>query len=500
MLYITKTIYLEYLACAKNTWLKLHKPELSEMFELSAFEKSLTANGNLVESWARKLFPNGILVSEFGEAAQKDTQRYIEAKQPVIFQSTFIKDQFLVRNDVLEYDKENDQWNLYEIKGTNTLDENNDEIDHVEDATFQYLVLIDLGIKVGQIYIIHLNKEYVRGDEINVQELFIKEDITDKVLERMALTRERMNRAVEWLLQPDEKALECQCIYLGRSKHCTTFSYSHPEVPKYSIHDLSRIGNSKKKLAELVNLDVFDLDDIPEDFKLSNNQRNQVDVYQGKIPLIDNTAIKAELELLEYPLYFFDYETYPSAIPLFKGYKPYQQTPFQFSLHILNSKDGDLEHFEYLHMDSSDPTEAIILALRETIGPKGHIIVWNKKFEQGRNSELAERSPENADFLNNLNERIYDLMDIFQKQLYVHPGFKGKVSIKKVLPVLVPELSYQDLEIKEGGAAMDAWFEKIFKGESETEKQETAQNLLKYCSLDTYAMYAIWQELIKIVN
>lgn len=496
MFYITKTTYLDYLACAKNTWLKLHKPELASQFELSAFEKNLTASGNLVELWARKLFPNGILVSEFGEAAYKDTKRYLDQKQAVIFQSTFIDGNFLARNDVLEYNPENDSWNLYEIKGINSLDENVREIDHVEDATFQYVILSNLGVKVGIVYIIHLNKEYVRGEEINIHELFIKEEITDKVLERVENTKERMNRAAVELFQNDERALECQCIYLGRSNHCTTFSYSHPEVPNYSIHDLSRIGSSKKKLAELVNAGILDLNDISPDFKLSTNQRNQVTAHQSKISIIDHLGIKEELEKLQYPIYFLDYETYPSAIPLFKGYKPYQQITFQFSLHVLNSVDGDLEHFEHLHLEANDPTEAIIFALKSAIGPEGHIIVWNKKFEQGRNSELAERSPENREFLENLNSRIYDLMDIFQKQLYVHPEFKGRTSIKKILPVLVPHLSYQDLEIKDGGVAMDAWFEKIFKAKSENEKQETAQNLLKYCYLDTYAMYAIWKELI----
>lgn len=499
MLYITKTTYLEYLACAKNTWLKLHKPELAAQFELSAFEKNLTSTGNLVELWARKLFPSGVLIASFGQEAETETKKYLDQQQTVIFQSTFIKDSFLVRNDVLEYNPESDDYNLYEIKGTNSLDENSEEIDHVEDATFQYAVLNDLNIKVRQVYLIHLNKDYVRGEEISVSELFIKEDITDKVLERLESTRVKMNRAVIELFQTDEKALECQCVYLGRSKHCSTFAYSHPEVPKYSIHDLSRIGNSKKKLAELVNSGILDLNEVPVDFKLSDIQRNQVTVHQSQKPLIDYLGIRTELENLQYSLYFLDYETYPSAIPLFKGYKPYQQIPFQFSLHVLNGEDDDLSHFEYLHQEASDPTEAIISALRETIGPEGHIIVWNKKFEQGRNSELAERSPENALFLNNLNERIYDLMDVFQKQFYVHPNFKGRTSIKKILPVLVPHLNYQDLEIKEGGAAMDAWFEKIFKSQDETEQQQTAENLLKYCYLDTYAMYMIWKELTNLI-
>jgi hypothetical protein len=498
MNFITKTLYLEYLNCAKNTWLKLHKPELAASFELSAFEKALTANGNLVESYARQLFPNSVLISEFGESAVKITSEYIAKKQPVIFQATFIHDKFLARNDVLEYDKNNDAWNLYEIKGTNTLDESNDEIDHVEDATFQTVILKELGLKVGRVFIIHLNKEYVRGDNLNIKELFTSDDIAEEVLKRLEATKAKMTQAAITLFHKDEKALDCKCIYNGRSRHCSTFHYSHPEVPEYSIHDLARIGNSKKKLLELVNSEIYDINDIPEGFKLSEPQQNQADVHKSQIPKIDTAGIKSELDSLVYPLYFFDYETYPSAIPLFKGYKPYQQMPFQFSLHVLESPDSELKHFEHLHLDASDPTDDIINKLKEVMGDFGSIIVWNKKFEKGRNEELAARSPENKEFLDSLNNRIYDLMDIFQKQFHVHPEFKGKVSIKKVLPVLVPELSYKDLEIRDGGAAMDAWFTKIFQAPSEEEKKLAAESLLKYCYLDTYAMYAIWRELRKI--
>jgi hypothetical protein len=497
-MFITKTIYLEYLNCAKNTWLKMHKPELAASFELSAFEKSLVANGNLVELWARKLFPKGVLIPDLGETAPEITRRYIEEKQSVIFQPTFVNDKFLVRNDVLEYDDKNNLWNLYEIKGTNATDENDKEIDHVEDATFQYIVLGNVGVKVGRVNIIHLNKEYVRGEEINVKDLFIFDDITEKVLSRIETTKQKMTEAVTALFQDDEKALECQCIYSGRSQHCSTFHYSHPHVPEYSVHDLSRIGSSKKRLAKLIDSEIFELGDIPEDFELTDNQKNQVIVHNNQRPMINSLAIKEELGKLIYPLYFFDYETYPSAIPLFKGFKPYQQAPFQFSLHVLKTPEGELEHYEYLHLDASDPTESVIAYLKKYIGPEGNIIVWNKKFEKGINTQLAERSLENKDFLEDLNNRIYDLMEIFQKQLHVHHGFKGRVSIKKVLPVLVPELSYKTLDIQEGGAAMDAWFEKIFNSKSDEEKKKTAESLLKYCYLDTFAMYAIWRELRNI--
>lgn len=496
---ITKTTYLQFCACAKNAWFQLNKLELKGMFELSDFDKSLVAKGNLVESWARKLFPKGVLISEFGESACNITNSYLKERKPVIFQSTFISDKFLVRNDVLEYDADNDCWNLYEIKGTNTLDENENSVDHIEDATFQVIVLRDSGVKLGQIYLIHLNKEYIRGDEINVTDLFIKENISEQVDSRLESTRVKMQIASEALFQKDENALECQCIYLGRSNHCSTFSYSYPDVPEYSIHDLSRIGTSKKKLIELVDSKIYDIAEVPDDMELTDIQQNQKDVYVSQIPIIDVQSIKSELESLVYPLYFLDYETYPPAIPLFKGFKPYQQIPFQFSLHVLQGPNAELEHFEYLHTENTDPLKSVIAKLKEYIGPKGSVIVWSKRFEKSINSQLAERHPEDAIFLEDINKRIYDLMEIFQKQLYVHPGFKGKVSIKKVLPVLAPSLSYKDLEIQEGGAAMEAWYDMVFADKSLEEQQVVASNLLKYCCLDTYAMYVIWKELVNII-
>lgn len=469
------------------------------MFTLSDFEKSLLIKGNMVETWARKLFPDGVLIAEAGNDAARITQKHIIKKTHVIFQSKFIYDKFLAKNDVLEYDEKNNCWNLYEIKGANTLDENASSIDHVEDATFQTIILKALGIKVGKVFIIHLNREYVREGEINVKELFINDDITEEVKNREKDTKVKMQKAAEGLFQQDESALICECIYSGRSAHCTTFPYSYPKLPEYSVHDLSRIGNSKKRLESLVDSQIFDINDIPEDFELSINQKNQVYAHKTQKPIIDLAAIKKELKSLVYPLYFFDYETYPPAIPLFEGFKPYQQIPFQFSLHVLNDEDSEPAHFEYLHEEPTDPSMPLIDKLREMIGLEGSIIVWSKRFEKGINSQLAERCPEHADFLENINDRIYDLMEIFQKQFYVHPEFKGKVSIKKVLPVMVPELSYKELEIKEGGSAMDAWYEMVFGNGSQEDKKKISADLRTYCGLDTYAMYAIWKKLMNII-
>jgi hypothetical protein len=502
--FIDKTTYLAYCQCPKNAWLKVNKPELHGLFELSEFEKSLSIMGHEVEMMAQKLFPNGVLIKSFekdavGKDAADVTRQHIDHKTPVLFQPTFVFDGFLARSDILTYDAISDSWNLYEIKASNSLKDTN-EVDFIEDACFQAVIIRNLGIKLAKIFIIHLNKEYVRGDELDIKQLFITEDITKQVLEKERETWKKMNQAKKDIFEKSEQELTCQCIYAGRSAHCTTFAYSHPEVPAYSVHDLARIGSSKKTLRLLIDDGIYDLNDIPPDFHLTEIQSNQLAVYQTNQPIIDLGAIKKELKDLQYPLYFLDYETYASAIPLFKGFHPFQHIPFQFSLHVINGPSDETDNFEYLHQDNSDPSDMIIGELRSLIGPKGSIIVWNKSFEQSINAQLAERNPRHKEFLDDINGRIYDLMDIFKKQFYVHPDFHGKTSIKKILPVLVPESSYKDLEIREGATASQKWYEMIFGDLVPTEKEKILKDLMDYCGQDTYAMYVIWKFLMDMIN
>lgn len=495
--FIHKSIYIEYLQCAKNAWLKLHKKhELQHFFAFSDSEQAIMNKGNLVELWARKLFPKGILIEEHGEDAALLTKSYIEKKTAVLFQSTFYHDSFLVRNDVLELNAETGKWSLYEIKGKNSLEESRDEIDHIEDASFQAIVLKEQGIELENVFIIHLNKDYIRMNGIEIDKLFFKNNITEKIKERERRTRERMLKAKLDLLQDKEAALICNCIYQGRNAHCKSFSYSYPDVPDISVHDIARIN--EKKLNSLVNSNILTIDNIPESFALTDIQSNQVNTYKFKKSIIDSMAIKQELDKLTYPLYFLDYESYAHPIPLFSGFKPYKQIPFQLSLHVLSDANSEPTHFEYLHENNSDPSLIIIQKLMQLIGSKGNIIVWHKSFEQMIHNELGERHHEYKLFLSDLNSRIFDLEEIFRKQHYIDPLFNGKTSIKNILPVLIPDLSYNTLAIQTGDAASEKWFEAIGTNITESEKKEIINNLKQYCKLDTYAMYKILQYLLLI--
>ncbi|MCR4279675.1 MAG: DUF2779 domain-containing protein, partial [Candidatus Zambryskibacteria bacterium] len=179
---------------------------------------------------------------------------------------------------------------------------------------------------------------------------------------------------------------------------------------------------------------------------------------------------------------------------------PYNQIPFQYSLHVLDAPESEPKHLDFLYTETGDPSHAFVESLQKHIGPVGSVIVWHKDFECGRNRELAERIPESKNFFDDMEKRIYDLEIIFKKQHYVHKDFKGSSSIKKVLPVLDPSLKYDELTIKEGGSAADAW-NKVTTGQANNqEAEEIILALREYCKLDTYAMYAIWRELYMHVN
>ena len=233
--------------------------------------------------------------------------------------------------------------------------------------------------------------------------------------------------------------------------------------------------------------------------KLSDKQLNQIEVARSREDIIEREEIQSFLDTIEYPIAFFDYETFPSAIPRFDGYSPYNQIPFQFSVHVLDKPKGELTHEEFIYTGEGNPDVPVIEALQKLIPGKGSVIVWYKSFEMSRNKELGKRNPAFETFLSSLNDRIIDLEDPFKDQFYVHPEFKGKTSIKYILPALVPELSYKELDIQEGGTASNTW-NRIVTGEySEEEAGRQIKNLLKYCELDTFAMVEIFKFLQRVV-
>lgn len=526
---LSKTDFVSYKDCPNNVWIKWHNREEYDKFPISEFEKALGLMGQDVEEEARKKFPGGYLVKGRDEKAQELTKKLIEKHEPVIFQAVFATKRFLAASDVLKWNEKADAYDIYEIKmsavsGDRNESEFDDEDDepspntakekqYIYDLAFQSEVAKLCGINFNKKYLLRLNRKYIKNGELDISKLFSETDRTENVdalLNTVILTE--MNSAFEYLIKSEKPKGNCRCYFeRGRKAHCTTFKLSNPNVPDYSVHDLNRIGSSKKYLAELLNEGVLNIENVPMDDRLlpkpSKNDTglkiprrwNQVKTARDKTPIIDSKSIKKELANLKYPLYFLDYETNPEAIPKFNGYHPYQHVVFQYSLHIVNDENSEPIHKECLVADG-DPAYELVKKLREDIGDTGTIISWFKKFENSRNKELAQHVPQYADFLKNIIDRTYDLMDIVDKQYFVHHGFKGSASIKMVQQVIAPDFSYKKLKVKNGTDAIDS-YRKITGGElNSKETDEIKMAMLKYCEYDTLIMYKIWKYFVDLVK
>ena len=242
------------------------------------------------------------------------------------------------------------------------------------------------------------------------------------------------------------------------------------------------------------------LEDLPSEIKLTSTQSAQLRAHRTGEAIVDREAIARELDELSFPLHFIDYETFAPAIPPFSRYSPYDQIPLQYSVHIVGAPSEEPMHRDFLHIGSDDPSTSFLASLQQHIGPFGAIIVWNKGFESHVNDCIAGRLPSAKDYIIEFNDRIYDLKDIFAKQYFVHKHLYGKVSIKNVLPVLTPRLSYSSLKIHDGATASLAWSKLLSDQLSDDERKRLYGQLREYCALDSYGMYAIWQALIGLVE
>lgn len=469
---LTKSDFLSYLDSPMHLWAKAHNK--LDPTEQSAFLDHLFSEGYTVEPLAKKYLEEVVMPT------------FTNAK--LSWQHEYIDGDFSARSDAIVYDQAADTYHIFEIKsGTKVKPEN------LYDATFQLLTCLP-NIPIQTVNILHLNPKYIRRGELDIKNLFTVDDVTEKVIGLKGEVASKRIEAYRVMNLESSESID-PCL---SPKRCPCMDLCFPGLPDYSIFELIGVTEGIKR--HLLADGVWEIASIPDNFIVGPYQYRHIQAVKSGKPVINYEVIKQELDSLIYPLYFLDYETYNSALPLYDEYHPQQQMVFQYSLHKLSGPGGELEHFEFLCLSQDDPGRKTAESLINAIGDTGSVIVWNKVFEMGRNKEMAVMYPDLADRLNNINSRVYDLMEIFKKTHYIHQDFHGSWSIKNVLPVLVPELSYHDMEINKGDKAMQAWWDLVHGSESNGEymrksQSTTAINLLKYCKLDTLAMVEIWKQL-----
>lgn len=487
----------EYLLFLKHpAWLWLKKHDKSKLPPVDENQQAMFDTGNLIEKYAQKLFSEGQLLgfndySEYQTLSHR-TREAIDAGTKTLFQAKFDSKQLTCICDVVIFTTPK-TIELYEVKSSTKV-----KTEHEHDLAFQMTVLENLGYTIDKIAVVHINNRYVRKGEIDSHKLFTVSDVTEAVRAKRMPTKRNIAEALKVMssqTMPDISPRHARngSIYewLPIFKTLTSFASG-------SIYDICT--PTPNLFAELEDLGITNLVDIPDAVTLSDKQTLQVQAIRNGQKTVDRTKIKEFLNTLQFPLYFLDYETLSSALPAFDGLNPYQQVPCQYSLHVLEVPGGDLKHFEYLHRTNTNPAVEIARSLKENVGGQGTILVWYEKFEKGCNEDLAKLAPKYKEFFEQVNERMVDLMLPFSNGWYTDPGFSGSASIKKVLPILVPDLKHSNLDISEGATAQRLWMQAVLEGKEDIDKETLFHNLCEYCKLDTLAMVKIYEEICKLTQ
>lgn len=482
---LTKTDFIQYLNCPESLWLSKNKPDEYPNGEFSLFIEKLIKDGYEVEEYAQQLFPEAIKLNAFGTTHA--TLNALKQESDFFFQTAFeTKTGVFARIDVLER-LSNNTWHLYEVKSSNEVSTKKKH-NHILDACFQKYVLQENGLEVSMVSVIHLNREYIKDGPVDVNSLFVISDVTEKVNLEYSGVVNQVNAANTLISKSVIITTSCSCLRKTRNNHCDSFSFFNKELPEYPVHQIKRI--SEKKINTLIDNGVLSILEVPKNFELNLGQQLQVQSFQQDKPILNSLGIGEQLDSLVFPLHFFDYETFASAIPKLDGTNPHAQIPFQVSIHTLQ-EDGTLAHFEYLAEKLEMPNQ-LVSEMREFTGLTGTFVSWHASFEISRNKSMMEWMSSHYPYLEYINTHMFDLEKIFMTD-YMDYRFKGSSSIKKVLPIIVPKFSYSVLEVQDGTMAMDIWGRMVLDEKFEEDKDETRNNLLEYCKLDTLAMVKIYQ-------
>jgi uncharacterized protein DUF2779 len=476
--YISKSRFLDGLQCPKLLWSAYNAKHLFQQVDDSL--QSIFDQAHEVGSLAKEMFPNGIEIetahADF-EGAIRLTQTALTLRRP-IFEASASANGGFARADILNPVNE-DEWDLIEVKSTTGLKDV-----HISDLDFQTWVFTEAGIKIRRSFLCHINNQYVRHGKINPKEFFTLQDMTGDAADLTRIMGEQIGQMRKVIL-----AAKCPEIQIGiqcdSPRTCPLHDHCWSFLPPQNVSEL--YFDTKGRGWDLLEKGILQIADIPEGYSLSAKQEIQrATAITGK-PHVKQPQIEKFLNTLEYPLHFLDFETFSTAIPMFDGTRPYEQIPFQFSLHVIPKNGTKPEHLKFLADGQNDPRAEFMRQLQSSIEPSGSIVVFNASFEKGRMKECAELLPQYKSWVSAVNQRIVDLLNPFKSFNFYHPDQCGSASMKWVLPALTGK-NYSKLEIQEGGTASREFIRVTFGDVSESERKRVRNALELYCGQDTEGM------------
>jgi len=486
MPYLSKTLFIKGLQCHKYLWLEKNRPELKD--EQSDSQEALFQSGTDVGMLARDLFPGGVEIPYEGLTHSQQIERTAQAiadGADTLYEAAFSYDGIFMKADILHRDAQG--WKLYEVKSSTQM-----KAVYLNDISVQNYIMNGAGISVNKAYFVHINNQYVRQGEIDVQVLFTMEDITNDVIGNQIFVTEQAAK-MRLMLQGDMPVIDIG-PYCSDPYDCQFKGTCWQHVPENSVFS---IGGRLDRF-NLYKQGIIHLGDVPLDI-LSDRQRLQVEGVLNQKNFINKEAVQEFLSTLRYPLCFLDFETtYMTPVPLYDGTRPYQQVPFQYSAHVIENESSEMQHHEFLAPAGIDPRKPFIESLLAAVPENACVVAYNKNFETQRLQDLKVWFPEHGPRIDGIIENMVDLMVPFRRKDVYLWQMEGSYSIKYVLPALVPELTYDALNISNGEMASSAWL--ALAQENDPQKSQNIRaNLLAYCGLDTLAMVRILEKLKEIV-
>ena len=487
---LSKSKYCNGVQCLKMLWLDKYKPEEKDDIN----NESVLENGTEVGEYAKKLFGNytDIKFDENLNNMINLTKDALKKEKIIITEASFNYNNNFCSVDILK--KDNNDYEIYEVKSSTKIKDI-----YIDDISYQYYVLNNLGFNLTKASIVYINNKYIRNNNLDINKLFNIEDVTKDVLSRQKKV-ENTIKEINNFINSKEEPKDYIDEHCNNPYPCPYFRYCTKHLNENNIFKIpelqfkTKIKYYKNNLYNYEDLLSTDIDDKYKqliDFELNN-----------KDDYININNIKQFMNTLSYPLYFLDFETFQQSIPMYDGIKPYEQIPFQYSLHYIENKNSELKHKEFLAEKNIDPRRSLAESLVKDIPKNVCTLAYNMKFEKMVIKNLANLYPDLKEHLMNIYDNIKDLMIPFKDKSYYSKEMHGSFSIKYVLPALFPNdpsLNYHNLEEVHNGTEAMASYKKL----NELDKYEELKlrkNLLKYCELDTYAMVKIWQKLNEIIN
>lgn len=496
MTYISKSKYCLAWQCQKLLWLNKYKPELkTEDGTLdSRFEM-----GQIVGNLAKGLLGDYIDVTSYTSDKQLNLDKMLQTTNECISnnisnicEASFVSDDLFCSVDILH--KEMDGYAIYEVKSSTHASPI-----YSVDIAYQKYVLEQCGINVTGTYLVCINSKYVREDDLDIHQLFTIIDVSEDVateIQNVPYILEKSRNTYQSIKEPvKDIGPYCRNPYA-----CPYWDYCTRNISKPSVFNLYRLPFLKA--LEYYQNGYVTYGDLILNPKITNPKHiRQISHHLSDLgTYVDKAGIRDFIDTLSYPIYFLDFETTQDVIPQYTGTKPYQQIPFQYSLHYIEEEGGTLQHKEFLAESGIDPRRTIAESLCNDIPMNVCVTAYNKSFECSRLKELSETFPDLAEHLLNISNNIKDLLEPFQAGYYYNRAMGGSFSIKSVLPAIFPDdpaLDYHNLEQIHNGSEAMSIFPRI--KDMPPEEQEIARhNLLKYCELDTYAMVKVWEELVRV--